>query len=115
MFCPVCKYEYKPGIKICPDCGEKLVEKFPQDENEKSLDNIKFVPLPNLPGRVYADMVKETLEAKGIPCYIRAEGVGDAYQFPGTTPLGVIRLYVPEDRLEECIEIQQQIWQEGQL
>jgi hypothetical protein len=109
LFCPVCKYEYKSGIKVCPDCGEKLVEKLSLDENDKKFDNIKFVPLPNLPGRVYADMIKETLDAKDIPCYIRSEGVGDAYQFPGTTPLGVIRLYVPEDKLKECIEIQQQM------
>lgn len=109
MFCPVCKYEYKPGVKVCPDCEEKLVEKLPQEKHNENHTKIKFVPLPNLPGRVYADMIKDTLDAKGIPCYIRSEGIGDAYQFPGTTPMGGIRLFVPEDRLEECIAIQQQM------
>ncbi len=109
LFCPVCKYEYKPGMTVCPDCGEKLVENLPQEKHNKISENINFVPLPNLPGRVYADMVKETLNAKSIPCYIRSEGVGDAYQFPGTTPMGGIRLFVPEDRLEECIAIQRQM------
>ncbi len=109
MFCPVCKYEYKPGITVCPDCGKKLVEKLPQEDRNKNSDNINFVPLPSLPGRVYAEMIKDTLDAKGIPCYIRSEGVGDAYQFPGTTPLGGVRIFVPEDRVEECLAIQQQM------
>jgi hypothetical protein len=28
MFCPNCKYDYKPGIEKCPDCGADLVEKL---------------------------------------------------------------------------------------
>ena len=108
MYCPNCKYEYQPGVTVCPDCGKKLVDKLPQDK-DKNRENIKFVPLPNLPGRVYAEMIKDTLDAKGIPNYIRSEGVGDAYQFPGTTPMGGIRLYVPENRLKECLKIQQQM------
>lgn len=110
MFCPVCKYEYKSGVKVCPDCGEKLIVKLPQEKQNNKADlKISFVPLPNLPGRVYADMVKDTLDAKGIPCYIRSKGIGDALQFPGTTPLEGTSLFVPENRLKECIAIQQQM------
>ena len=109
MFCPSCKYEYNPGVKMCPDCGKKLVEKLPDEKNNKYFKKIKFVPLPSLPGRVYADMVKDTLDTNGIPCYIRSQGIGDAYQFPATTPMGGTRIYVPEDRIEEAIEIQQQM------
>ena len=108
MFCPKCRYEYKPGVKVCPDCNENLVEEFPEDEEELHPD-LSFVPLPNLPGRVYAEMVKEVLEKRGIPCYIRSEGVGDAIQFSGTTPREGIQLFVPEDRLEECLQIQHQM------
>lgn len=105
MFCPECGYEYKEGIRVCPDCGVGLVDGLSEDEDDGRPDGW-FVPLPNLPGRVYAEMVKAVLDARGIPCYIRAEGVGDAYQFSGTTPRGGVRLYVPEDRLEECMQIQ---------
>ena len=35
-WCPICKNEYRPGIKVCADCGAELVE---------SLDQNPFVPL----------------------------------------------------------------------
>jgi len=34
-WCPVCKYEYKDGIKVCADCGATLVDALEAcDENE---------------------------------------------------------------------------------
>ena len=107
MFCPKCGYEYEDDIKKCSDCDVDLVKKLPPEEEIES--DIKFVPLPNLPGRVYAEMVKGALEKRGIPCYLRGEGVTDALQSPGTFPLGGVQLFVPEDRLGECVEIQHQM------
>ena len=104
-FCPKCRYEYQPKIRVCPDCGSQLVDHLPHEEDNTPRD-AHFVPLPNLPGRVYAEMVKGVFEERGIPCYIRAAGVADAYQFPGTTPLDGVQLFVPEDRYEECVKIQ---------
>lgn len=108
MVCPKCRYEYNPGVMKCPDCGEDLVEAL-SEESEINLPDIHFVPLPNLPGRVYAEMVKGVLDKKGIPCYIRSEGPGDAYQFSGTTPREGVQLFVPEDRYHECVDIQHQM------
>ena len=34
-WCPVCKNEYRPGIKVCADCGAELVEKL--DDNPKTV------------------------------------------------------------------------------
>ena len=108
MFCPKCHCEYEAGIRVCSDCDEKLVEKLPQEEEDVPV-GIKFVPLPNLPGRIYAEMVKGALEEREIPCYLRGEGVSDAYQFSGNLPLSGVKLYVPEDKFEECMEIQHQM------
>ncbi|MBN2542024.1 zinc ribbon domain-containing protein [bacterium] len=30
-FCPKCKIEYVEGVKVCADCGEKLVDKLPEE------------------------------------------------------------------------------------
>ena len=106
MFCPSCKYEYREGITECPDCQKKLVGKLEEIPEFKDMPDIPFVPLPNLPGRVFAEMVKNVLEEKGIPCYIQADGIGNAYQLGGTMPLGGVQLFVPENRLEECLQVQ---------
>lgn len=104
-FCPKCRYEYKNTVTECPDCQEKLVDRLPFEEEE--IADIKFVAMPALPGRVYADMVKGVLEQRGIPCYIRSEGLIDTIGVSGTGPINRgVKIYVPEDRLEECVEIQ---------
>ena len=107
MFCPQCGYEYVEGIRNCPDCGAGLVASLPGEE--KSGEEDRFVPLPNLPGRVYAEMIQGALEKRGIPSYIRSQGPGDAYQFSGTTPRSGVQLFVPESRFDECLEIQHQM------
>ena len=105
MFCPQCRYEYVEGVRVCPDCRKNLVEAL---EPEPEPSDVPMVPLPNLPGRVYAEMVKGILDGHGIPCYIRGgAGIGDVYQIAGTGPVGEeVRLFVPADQYEECIRLQ---------
>jgi hypothetical protein len=72
--------------------------------------NEKFVPLPDLPGRVYAEMVKEVLEQKGIPSYIRSDGVSDGYGVVGTGPIAKgFQLFVPESAVEFCLQIRNEM------
>jgi hypothetical protein len=112
MFCPQCRYEYIDTVWICPDCGQKLVDHIPEEDTQM-VDvekHIRFVPLPDLPGRVYADMVKGALETRGIPCYVQPDGAGGVLRASGTGfPASSVQLYVPEDRLKECLEIQHQM------
>lgn len=105
-FCPKCCYEYEDYVVRCPDCQEELVESLAREDSE--LPEMRFVPMPGLPGRVYAEMVKSVLEKQGIPCYIRADGMTDTLGISGTSPAaGTVRIFVPEDQLEACIDIQQ--------
>ncbi|HHS12973.1 MAG TPA: hypothetical protein ENN03_04310 [bacterium] len=105
-YCPKCRYEYEDHVHRCPDCNEELIESLVQEDPE--LAEKRFVPMPGLPGRVYAEMVKSVLEKQGIPCYIRADGVTDTLGISGTSPVaGTVRIFVPEDRLKACINIQQ--------
>jgi hypothetical protein len=108
-FCPECRYEYIAGKTDCPDCGVKLVDKLP-DEQQEPLPNdqaglLRFVRLPELPRRIYAEMVRGALQEKGIPCYIQADRITGAYGLEGPVPTGAA-LWVPEDRLDECLGIQ---------
>ena len=108
-FCPKCGYEYKKEVSSCPDCKVELVAEFPEEEVVESDPDLKFVPLPNLPGRIYGEMLKAVLDQRGIPCYIRSDGFSDAIQAPGTSPPGGVQLFVPENRMDECIKIQHEM------
>ena len=99
-FCPKCRFEYNKDVKKCPDCSVKLVARL------KEIPDIRFVALPNLPGKVYAEMIREVLRQKGIPCYLRSSGIIDAYGISGMPVGDSVRIFVPEDRLEECKDIQ---------
>jgi len=111
-FCPNCRYEYNPGIAECPDCHEKLVNALAAEkaDSNRAAMGLRFVPLPDLPGRVYAEMVKGVLEKRGIPSYIRSDGISEGYGVVGTGPIAKgFHLWVPEDRVEECLDIQHQM------
>jgi hypothetical protein len=55
-------------------------------------------------------MIKGVLDQRGIPCYIQMDGIGGAYGIDGTGVTGAgSSLYVPEDRLEECLQLQHEM------
>jgi hypothetical protein len=104
-YCPECGYEYREGVRTCPDCGQKLQDEAPQPSPPSP--NVKFKALPSLPGRVYAEMLKGVLDQEGIPCYIHADGFSNATGVTGTGPVSKgVKVYVPEDRYEECLRFQ---------
>ncbi len=35
MICPNCRYEYNPGVTICPDCGADLLYSLPPEIPDK--------------------------------------------------------------------------------
>ena len=79
-FCPKCRYEYKPEIWECPDCGVRLVEKLeeeaPEEElitdesteikDEESFKDTDFVPLATYRTRLSSEILQEALEREGI-------------------------------------------------
>ena len=79
-FCPKCRYEYKPEIWECPDCGVRLVEKLEEEEpeeelitgesteskDEESFKDTDFVPLATYKTRLSSEILQESLEREGI-------------------------------------------------
>lgn len=107
-FCPKCKSEYVEGIDDCTDCHvllvDELVEEPPGNERGK-----KFVLLHTFPSMVYAEMVKGALENKGIPCLMKSDMLTSAYGSKGGGIVSRVRIFVPEDRLEESDEMMDQM------
>lgn len=84
-WCPVCKNEYRPGIKVCADCGAELVE---------SLENNDLETL------VYGEQdlllrIKSFLEANGIK-YVYVEYVPERELY---------QLQVPHNDMEKSVEM----------
>ena len=84
-FCPQCKYEYKEGKEICPDCNVQLVAELPPQKPDNTGD-LDLIEIYSLPGVTYAEMVKEALEKEGIDCMIKSDALSTGYL---TTGVGV--------------------------
>ena len=109
-----------PGKAFASDCfshklhGRKLAvikmknENDPGSEQPQAEEN-RFIPLPSLSARLYAELVKGLLDERRIPCYIRSVGVSDVLRTPGTIAAGEIFVVVPENRYDECLAIQRSI------
>ncbi len=102
MFCPNCKYEYKPGIEKCPDCGADLVEKLEEPKLTAKKES-SFVFLCTTQNLVYANFIKETLENNDIPCLLKHEKLTVFYS------LRPVEVYVPEEKYEESLKIKEQL------
>ena len=100
--------EYIEGIDECVDCGAELVEELP-DEISYDKIRVKWKPLQSLPGRIYAEMAKEVFDKKGIPSLIQSSFFSSAYGTRGVFG-DKTTILVPEDRLEECTEIINQMF-----
>jgi len=76
-FCPQCRYEYEIGIRQCPDCGAKLVDRLPEKTDDIPGERVykDWIPLASLTSQQMAEMVLESLRVKDIPAVIHS-GVG---------------------------------------
>ena len=103
--CPNCKYEYVPGITICPDCNTPLVDaselkKYPElAEDDWVLVYTSF-------NFIEVDMLKENLESAGIPTSILSQKDSS---FPAPGDLSVVKLFVKKTNVHEALEFIQDV------
>ncbi len=67
-FCPQCRFEYREGVKACPECKVDLVEQLPgrPAPSEQPYSEVYMVS-----ERMEADLIASLFEENGIEFLIR--------------------------------------------
>ncbi|ERI93567.1 hypothetical protein HMPREF1982_01651 [Clostridiales bacterium oral taxon 876 str. F0540] len=99
MFCPKCKSEYVKGIKICPECGEELIDELKEEE---SVEYRPMVTVLKTFDRGVIAIAKSLLQAEYIPFYVSGELTFGIVTFTTINPM---ELQVPEEYEEKAKEI----------
>ena len=98
-YCPKCKYEYRPEITKCPDCGQLLVERLP---DQGVPDNLVCVATCPFIGQ--AEIARLQLESAGITSYLQNEIMSQADTILVFAD-GGIRIMVVESDAEKAADI----------
>jgi hypothetical protein len=103
MFCPKCRYEYREGLNVCPDCNVELIDTL-KAEREKQPEFIEYVELLITYNPADVAMIKSLLDAENITYFFNAE------EFMYVRPLAEpARLMVKKDEAEKAREILQDL------
>lgn len=95
MYCPSCHDEFIDSITICSDCNIALVENIALNE---PLENINWVKVKELPGKVFGEMMGEVLNSAEIPYFLKSDWSASAYNVAPTGLVGsYVQVYVPEN------------------
>lgn len=107
MVCPKCKYEYRKGIILCPDCGAELVEECELKKNNSSdfNPNEEICVLCSAANELEADIIIAKLRAEGVYAAKKFKGI-DGYNkiILGRTILGV-EILVAKSLYDTALEI----------
>jgi len=106
MICPDCNSEYVEGIYTCPDCGVKLVDYTPPNENihDNSLQDVHFISVYTPLNSQEVAIIKMILERENIPHYIKNDRLQGAVLFSIQGP-GKMEVFVPEDYAQQTIDL----------
>ena len=95
MYCPSCKSEFIDSITKSSDCNITLVENIAFNE---PLENINWVKVKEVPGKVFGEMMGEVLDSEGIPYFLKSDWSASAYNIASAGLSGsYVQLYVPEN------------------
>ena len=103
MICPQCHAEYLSHINICGDCKNPLVD---ASNIDLPITEMKWLPLPIIEGKIYADMIIDLLNQDSIPHYVKMDWTSSAYLVEAASlPNQVIRIFVPKEHLKKASSI----------
>ncbi len=108
-FCPKCKYEYEWGIGECADCGTKLVDSLPGDDEKDEAVYDNWIPLVRLLSDQLTQLVMGSFKAKNIPAVM----ISGAGHFGATGQMGIssyrpvgggFTILVPDEFAEDAMQ-----------
>ena len=100
MYCPSCKAEFIDSITICSDCNISLVENMALNE---PLENINWVNVKEVPGKVFGEMLGEVLDSAEIPYFLKSDWSASAYNIAAAGLAGsYVQVYVPENFFDKA-------------
>ena len=100
MICPKCEYEYMDGVKVCPDCGTKLVTQ--KDFEGHLVHHSDWIIVYTCSDNNEADMYKSNLEGAGVETMIVSQ---KDRNFPAVGNFAVIKILVKKTDAASAIEI----------
>lgn len=110
--CPKCRYEYKPHVSVCPDCGAALVarDQLPPAEGHVDPELAKqgFVSVYRAAEKQSVRRIRSALEAEGIRATVRSFEVSeydDVFKHPSGAWGEVLVLERDAQRAAEIIEV----------
>lgn len=103
--CPNCKYEYVPGITICPDCNSPLVDSIELKKYEE-LSEKDWVLVYTSFNEIEIGMLKENFESAGITASVLSQKDSN---FPAPGGLSTIKLFVQKADVSEALEFIQDV------
>jgi hypothetical protein len=77
-FCPNCEAEYRPQVRVCPDCDIELVPELTPENKVHDKGDRKFVRIGSFKDGTEAQMFYELLEQNGVRAFVR-EGVAGIF------------------------------------
>ena len=94
-FCPSCEFEYRRGVRTCPDCGVELVERLPpRGSATPRAGATSQVVLGTVLGEIHAKLVGDALAARGIRFRIQRCGPVPWLGLPSVGGEQPIRIHV---------------------
>lgn len=100
-FCPKCKYEYREGFTVCPDCDLKLVPKLHEEPKPEYIDLVEVV---NYMTDIEAQEAKLLLESHGIPSVIQGSTLSQTYSL-ATIAFGGVKILVREEHVARARKV----------
>jgi hypothetical protein len=86
-FCPMCRYEYHPGVTVCADCGEKLVAELPRTGPKAAIrPDDSWVSVCRIRGQVSSELAKGALDSNNIPSMLMSSAYSALSGRLGTGP-----------------------------